>query len=122
MKNLLLVVVFVLATGQLSHLGLPWWGLAPLAAVAGWLFPLGAGRSLLAGFVGGFLLWALAALLSDLPNAGILSSRIGVLFMGLSRWNILLVTGLLGGLLGGLGCLTGRWAAVAFQGRTRSRF
>jgi len=109
MKNLLLVVAFVLATGQLCHLGLPWWSLAPLAAVAGWLFPLSAGRSLLAGFVGGFLLWALAALVSDLPNAGILSSRIGVLFMGLSRWNILLLTGLLGGLLGGLGCLTGRW-------------
>ena len=114
MKNTLLVVVFVLAFGQLCHVGLPWWGVAPIAAVAGWLFPMPAGRNLLAGFVAGFLLWAAAALMLDVPNEGILSSRIGTLFVGLPRWGILLLTGLLGGLLAGLGCLTGRSARVAF--------
>jgi len=114
MKNTLLVVVFVLAFGQLCHVGLPWWSVAPLGAVAGWLVPMPASRSLLAGFVAGFLLWATTALILDVPNEGILSSRIGALFVGLSRWNILLLTGILGGLLAGLGCLTGRLARVAF--------
>ena len=114
MKNTLLIIVFVLAAGQLCHIGLPWWGLAPIGAVAGWLFPQHAGRILLAGFIGGFLLWVVAAFWLDAPNGGILSARIGNLFMGLSRWHILLLTGLLGGLLAGLGCLTGCWARAAF--------
>jgi hypothetical protein len=117
MKNTLLVVVFVLAFGQLCHVGLPWWGVAPLGAVAGWLFPQSAAKSLLSGLTAGFLLWATTALILDVPNEGILSSRIGALFVGQSRWGILLLTGLLGGLLAGLGCLTGRWARVAFLGK-----
>ncbi|MBK9338651.1 MAG: hypothetical protein IPM98_19815 [Lewinellaceae bacterium] len=111
---MLLVVVFILAAGQLCHFGLPWWGLAPVSAVAGWLFPQSAGRSFLAGFIAGFLLWAVTALFLDVPNEGILSTRIGALFMGISRGNVLLATGLQGGLVAGLGCLSGRLGRVAF--------
>ncbi|MEQ1744583.1 MAG: hypothetical protein ABMA02_04100 [Saprospiraceae bacterium] len=116
MRNTLFVVVFVFAAGQICHVGLPWWGVVvPIGAVAGWLFPLQPWRSWLAGFLGGFLLWAAYALILDISNDGILSARIGKLFMGLPRWGVLALTGLLGGLLAGFGSLTGNLARAAFQ-------
>lgn len=110
MKNTLLTILFILVTGQLSRFGLPWWIIAPLGAAAGWLFPQGAWRCLLSGFAAGFLLWAGYACWLDAANAGVLSGRIGQLFMGLSRWNVVLLTGLPGGLVAGFACLSGRWA------------
>lgn len=114
MKNTLYTILFVYIFGHLCHLGLPWWALAPIGAIAGWVFPQSALRSLLAGFAGGFLLWTEAALWLDIANAGLLSGRIGNLFMGLSRTQIILVTGVLGGLIAGLGTLSGRWARDVF--------
>ncbi|MBK6930404.1 MAG: hypothetical protein IPH12_05860 [Saprospirales bacterium] len=114
MKNTWLLLLFVFISGHLCHFGLPWWALVPLSALAGWLFPQAAWRSVLAGFAGGLLLWTTNALWLDIANAGLLSGKVGTLFMGLSRSQILLFTGLLGGLLGGLGALTGRWARDVF--------
>jgi len=114
MKNTLFVFGLVFFAGQICHIGLPWWGVAPIGAVAGWLYPQPATRGFPAAFIGGFLLWLSAAYLLDAPNEGILSVRIGTLFMGLSRWHILLLTGILGGLLAGLGYLTGHAARAAF--------
>lgn len=110
MRNALLTILFIFAVGQLCHYGLPWWAIAPVAAIPGWFLPQTAVRSLLTGFAGGFLLWLVSALFADRANAGILSERIGKLFLGLSATNLTLITGLLGGLLAGMGCLTGRWA------------
>ncbi len=120
MKNTLLTVLFIFVLGQTCHWGLPWWGLAPIAGLAGYLFPQSAGRSLWAGFLGGFLLWVVAALWLDVSNEGLLSGKIGQLFLGLSRWHILLMTGVLGGLVGGLACLTGRWAGDLFSNPAHS--
>jgi len=110
MKQSLLTILFILAVGQLSRFGLPWWAVAPIGAVAGWLFQQMPAKSLVSGFIGGFLLWLLQALWLDMGNEGILSGRIGSLFMGLSTALLLAITGLLGGLLAGFGCLTGRLA------------
>jgi hypothetical protein len=115
MKNTALTILFILVLGQLSYVGMPWWGLAPIAAVAGWLFPKGAANSFAAGFLGGFLLWLAAALWLDMANNGLLAGKIGALFSGQGRWQMLLLTGILGGLVAGLACLTGFWARVLFR-------
>lgn len=115
MKNTLFVFGLVFFAGQLCHMGVPWWGVAPIGALAGWLFPQNAGRGFIAAFLGGFLLWLSAAYLQDVPNEGILSARIGNLFMGLSGGHILLLTGILGGLPAGFGYLTGHAARSAFE-------
>ena len=110
MKNSILTILFIFAAGQLCYFGLPWWTVALLGAVPGWVLQTGAVRSLLTGFAGGFLLWLTAALLADVANAGILSARIGALFMGAPAAGLAMITGVLGGLLAGLGCLSGFWA------------
>jgi len=115
MKNTLGSIFFILIFGQLSHLGFPWWVLAPVAALAGWIFPQGALRSLGAGFLGGLLLWLSAAFYLDSANDGLLAGKIGALFSGLGRWHILLLTGVLGGIVAGLACLTGYWGRALFK-------
>ncbi len=111
MKNTLLTILFIFAAGHLCYYGLPWWAITLAAAVPGWVFRQSPARSFLAGFTGGFLLWLTAALLADVANGGILSARIGALFMGAPASGLAFGTGILGGLLAGLGCLTGRWAS-----------
>ena len=121
MKNTFLTILFVAGAGSLGLLGLPWWMLAPAGMLAGWLFPQNAFRSLLAGFVGGFLLWAALAAYLDWANGSLLSARIGKLFQGLSGNTLILITGLMGGLLGGFSCLSGRWARDIFQDPAKKR-
>jgi len=116
MKNALYLVLFILIAGSLGHYGLPWWSLVPFAAVAAWIFPMPAGKSFLLALVAGFLLWYSNAWLADSANEGMLSARVGLLFQGLKGWQLLLLTGLLGGILAGLGAMTGRLARDLFVG------
>lgn len=108
MKNTILSIFFIVLLGQACHMGLPWWGLAPVAALAGAIFPQSGWRALTAGFAGGFLLWISAAFALDASNGGLLSQKIGQLFMGLSGTQILVLTGFIGGLVAAPACLTGR--------------
>ncbi|MFN0034888.1 MAG: hypothetical protein ACKVUS_07475 [Saprospiraceae bacterium] len=110
MKNTLYTLLFIFLLGNLCRLGLPWWSLAPIAALAGWLFARNAWSALAGGFLGGLLLWLSAAWLSDSANGGMLSAKVGQLFMGIQSQHLLWATGLLGALLGALGALTGCWA------------
>ncbi len=118
MKHTFWIIGWLWGWGILCQVGwLPWWALAGIGAVGGWLWAKGNGHSFWSGFWGGFLLWLFFALLRDVANGGILSARVGALFLGLPRWGLLGVTGLLGGLLSGLGVFTGYRARVWWQSR-----
>ena len=116
MKNALYLALSILIACSLSPFGLPWWVLVPIAAVAGWLFPLSGGKSFSVAFAAGALLWFFNAFLLDAANNGLLSAKVGRLFQGLRSWQLLALTGLLGGLLSGLGAMTGRFARDVFVG------
>lgn len=107
MKNSLYLTIFIVALGALCHLGLPWWTMAPIGFAAALLFPQSAGRAFGAAFGAGFLLWYVSALLPHVANGGILSGKIGQLFLGLKGWQLLTLAGTLGGMLAGMGALTG---------------
>ena len=111
MKNASYTTLFIVAGGLLSLLGLPWWTLVLVAAVAGFLFPASAAGAFAAGFLGGSLLWYGVAFWRDTANMGVFSTKIGEILSGLRGWQLLSVTGFLGGLLGGFGAMTGRLAA-----------
>ena len=116
MRRALYLFLFVFLLGHLCRLGLPWWGIAPVGALAGWLLPLPAVRSFGAAFAGGLLLWVLYAWLQDSANDGMLSAKVGQLFLGLRGWHLLLITGILGGLLAGMGAVTGLFARELYVG------
>ncbi len=111
MKRTLSIVAVVLLLGALgAWTNAPWWFTAVWGAVGGAWFARTNGQSFWASFLGGFLLWLSFALARDIANGGILSARVGALFMGLPRWGLWGCTGLIGGLIGGLGGLTGHRA------------
>ncbi len=124
MKNASLVSLFILIVGNISWLGL-WWAIAPVAALAVLLFPVGPGRAYLIGTAAGSLLWWLSALWQHIVNGGMLAGKVGLLFQGLQGLQLLALTALIGGLLGGFGALTGALARALFipvkQGQRRRR-
>lgn len=90
------------------YTALPWWSFtitSLLVAVAVHQRP---GRAFLSGFLGIFLLWAGMALWKDMANEHVLSSKVAqVLPLGGSYLVLILVTGVVGGLVGGFAALTG---------------
>lgn len=112
MKKVFWALVLVLIFGNLLRFVLPWWGIVLAGVVAGaWL---AAPRSVAAGaFAGGLLFWGGSAFLQDIGNEGILSARVGALFGGASGFQMVLLTGVLGGLLALLGGLCGAFGRRA---------
>lgn len=91
-----LIAVFTLAV----TLYLPWWSLAIVAALV--CFALRPRPAFWAGALGVFLLWLVVGLIRDAPNDHILATRMaGVLPLGGQWWLYLLVSAVVGGIVGG---------------------
>lgn len=94
----------------ISGLFLPWWGMAITSLLVALLVHQKGYKAFLAGLLGVFLLWAGLAWWIDMKNNGVLSERIAsVLPLGGNSILLILVTGLIGGLVAGLGALTGSY-------------
>jgi hypothetical protein len=102
--KILVAIILIALLSFVGGLYLPWWSIAIAAFVPVLLIPLTSGRAFLAGFAGVFLLWFLLALWIDVKNQHILSKKIAEIFpLGGSSIAIILVTAVIGGLVGGLG-------------------
>lgn len=125
LKNTAFALFFILIVGNVAHLGGPWWSVVLVSALALLLFPMGPARALAVGTVAGTMLWWLNALWIHLANGEGLAGKIGQVFQGLQGLHLLAAAALLGGLLGGMGALTGTYARTLFappnQGRRRRR-
>lgn len=105
---------FILATlliallAAITGIYLPWWTLALVAFVVALLIPQTNGRSFGAGFLGIFLLWSIIAFWIDAQNNSLLSTKVAQLFpLGGSSVLLVLVTALVGALVGGFAALSG---------------
>ena len=87
---------------------LPWWSIVLVAVIIGAAFKFSSLQSYLIGFLGVSLLWGIYATFLNNANDGILAEKIGVLFGDLGVTQLIIVTALLGGIIGGLGALTGK--------------
>jgi len=107
-------IVLIMLLSALAQFVLPWWSIAIVAfGVCFWRSTRG-GQAFLSGFLGIAAVWLLYALLIHLRTEGVFTGRMGLLlFKSESAALPLLVTVILGGLVGGLSGLTGfliRWA------------
>lgn len=102
-----LFFVFTLIAGYIGHQFLPWWSIAIIAGLMSFIFHLNVNISFWAGFLAAALLWGGYAALINAANGGILSARIGNLFGGVNGFILVVLTGIVGGIFGGLGALTG---------------
>ena len=99
-KNVLANLALALAYVVLP-LFLPWWSVAIVALVFGYLASNGLRAFSIASSVLA-LVWGLWVQRYNVPNAGLLAGKIGALFGGISAVELVLITSALGGLIGGL--------------------
>ena len=102
----------LIVLGFLLQQFLPWWILAPLAAILAWLLKLTPRQSFLASLVGGVLLWGGYALYLD---NGILSSRLGRMMGDISPIILFLLPSLIGGLIAAMGGVTGSLGRIVLS-------
>lgn len=104
MIQILLIAILSL----LAQLVLPWWSLALVAFLVCFWRGQSVGRSFLYGFLGIALVWLGYALLIHTRTEGIFTGRMGeLLFKSHNALLPILVTTLLGGLVGGFSGMTG---------------
>ncbi|MBX3102660.1 MAG: hypothetical protein KF690_09145 [Bacteroidetes bacterium] len=85
----------------------PWWSFLGVCLLCGLLLGRSRRHAFWSGFLAILVLWGLAALVIDVGNTGILSTRMATLFSLPSRWLVTLITALVGGLLGGMATWSG---------------
>ena len=100
----------IVLTGLLAFIAglyLPWWGIGVAAFASAMIIPQKPFYAFLSGFIGIFLLWEILAWWVDSKNNGILSQKIAqILPLGGSTVLLILVTSLIGAIIGGLSALT----------------
>lgn len=101
------MLLLALAAGVAQYY-LPFWSMALSCFIVGFLTAPLNRSAFWAGFLGIFLLWAGMAFYLDWGNDSILSQRVVKLFpVPSSSLLLIAITGILGGLLGGLASKTG---------------
>lgn len=97
----------------------PWWSLAIVSALIAVLMHLRPGKALLAGFLGIGALWLGFVLWRDIPNEHILSERLAKLFKLPNYTLFIVVTAVLGGLIGGLSAWAGSQLVIGLRRQRR---
>jgi hypothetical protein len=114
MKNKSFAFLLILALGALCWIGLPWWTIVPVGFLVGIIVSQGALANFGTGFSAGSVLWYAAASWLNSANLGVFSNKIGQIFMGLTPVHLLLITAGIGGILAGMGALTGYYFRLIF--------
>ena len=110
-----MLFLIILVLTLIGSLFLPWWAAAIIAFVAAFICGNKAHRFFWSGFAGVSVAWVILALLKSIPNKNVLATRVAHLFQ-LPNWvSILVVTGVVGGLIGGMGALSGALVRKAFK-------
>jgi len=82
---------------------LPWWTMALISLIVGYIFHNSGSVSFAAGFFGAGLLWLGMAYYMDVTTQSILTEKVSKLF----PLNVFIMMAVVGGLVGGFAALTG---------------
>ena len=99
----LIQILSTIIIGFILELFLPWWTIAIASFAVAYLVDTKSLASFFAGFLGIAILWVGMALYIDQSTHSILTEKVNRLL----PLNAFLLTGLIGGLVGGLSALTG---------------
>ncbi|MFN5334079.1 MAG: hypothetical protein ACK5BV_02675 [Bacteroidota bacterium] len=117
MKHFLPTILTILLS-YLSGAFLPWWTFVPITMIIFAFMPLKPGMAFLSGFIALLIVWGGLAWMMDTSNHHILSKKIAQLFLKNDQYSFLiLITTVIGALLGGLSALTGSLGRSAFLKR-----
>ncbi len=114
-------LILVALTTYIAPMFMPWWGFVALAGLVGVLIGENGWKSFLYGLLAALLVWGVYAFLLDSGNEQVLSNKMATLF-GIDGGNLLLIiTAVLGGLLGGLGSMTGSFFRQLIAGKPKRK-
>lgn len=103
----ILKVILIAGLSYFFELFLPWWSVVICAFLIGVIMPTKGVNDFLSGFLGVGLLWLFFAFMIDFDTDSILTSQIAPLLNLNNALVVIAVTGLLGGIVGGLATLSG---------------
>jgi hypothetical protein len=107
--------ILTIFLGYIAQLYFPFWAMAAVAAVVAVFFKFSSSAaSFAAGFAAAFLLWSAYAYTLNVENLNLLSGKMGELFEVGSSY-LPYATGMVGGLLGGFGAMTGSLFRKIFE-------
>jgi hypothetical protein len=101
-------IIGIVILGFIVQSFFAWWSIMLVAAIIGASIKLSHLQSYLVGFLGVFILWGAYAAFLNNANNGILAEKMGVLFGGFGVVQMVLITAILGGIIGGFSALTGK--------------
>lgn len=93
---------------------LPWWIIAIVAFGLAFWKGSSAGKAFLAGFLAIIVVWAAMATFTHIRTDGILTSKIAALFNLPVSALLIVVTAIIGGLVGGIAALSGFYTRQLF--------
>jgi hypothetical protein len=86
----------------------PWWTIAVAAFIAAIAIAQKPLAAFLSGFIALFLLWFCIAVAINSANEGVLAPKISsIMGLGGSSFMLIIITSILGAIVGGMGALTG---------------
>ncbi|WP_340105237.1 hypothetical protein [Rhodohalobacter sp. 8-1] len=94
---------------------LPWWTLLIPAVLLGATLFESSAIAFFTGFISLSAAWAVQALYIDIANESILSGRMAEMLGVGQSWLVILITALIGGLIGGMGTLLGAQIRLLLQ-------
>lgn len=94
--------------------GVPWWGFVVISFIVALLIHQIPAKAFAAGFLGMLLAWGAMAWWIDWQNTSLLSKQVASIFpLQGSAAALLMITGIIGGLLGGMAGLTGSYLRLS---------
>lgn len=103
----ILKIILIAGLSYLVELFFPWWSVVCCAFIIGAIMPTKGFNDFLAGFLGVGLLWLIFAWIIDVNTNSILTEQVAPILKMNNALVVVAVTGLLGGLVGGVGALSG---------------
>ena len=103
----ILKLLLIAALCYLAQLFLPWWIIAVCAFGVNLFLPTKGFNAFLSGFLGVGLLWLIYAGLIDQRTDSLLTEKVAEIMQFNNAYLLVALTGLVGGLVGGMAALTG---------------
>ncbi len=114
--NLILRIAIIAVLGSIAQTYLPWWSTVVIALLVEAFVGKTDNTSFFSGFYGMAIPWMALAAYIDVKSESILTFRILELFkLPQFSFVLIIVTGLIGGLVGGVGSMTGGWIKAVFS-------
>ena len=121
MKFIIQVTLIALSS-YVAEQFFPWWSVVICAFFITLLIPTDTLTAFMSGFAAISFLWMLVAAMIDVKTNAILSSKITLLFGLQSSILLILLTGLIGGIVGGLGALSGHQLQVLLLRKKKNKY